>query len=53
MSDELRDAIAKVLEGFEQGIFVRSTESDDDSAWAIKLYPYLRALAVMQEEIER
>lgn len=43
----LREAGAKVCEGFDQGVFIRSTKGDDDSAWAIRLMPYLRALAAL------
>lgn len=54
MSDELTQgeihaAVRTVLDGFERGVFVRSTANDDDPAWAIKVFPYLRALAIIQE----
>lgn len=49
----LREAIAKVLEGFETGVFVRSTEADDDAAWAMKLLPYIHALAVMSQALKQ
>ena len=51
MSKELTEAIRRVLEGFETGVFVRSVEKDNDPAWAMKLIPYLRALAVLQEAV--
>ena len=44
------EAIAKVLEGFDLGVFVRSTEHDGDSDWAIKCFPYIRALGVLAQE---
>ena len=46
----VQDAIDKVLEGFEVGVFVRAMRADSDPAWAIKLFPYLRALATLQRE---
>lgn len=46
----LREAGAKVCEGFDDGLFIRSTKGDGDSGWVIKLLPYLRALAVLAEK---
>ena len=43
-------AAKTVLEGFEAGVFVRDVRHDDDPAWAIRLFPYLRAIAVLQGE---
>jgi hypothetical protein len=43
----LRKAGATVLRGFDDGAFVRDTRGDGDPAWAIKLLPYLRALAAL------
>jgi hypothetical protein len=43
----LREAGATVLRGFDDGAFVRDTRGDGDPAWAIKLLPYLRALAAL------
>lgn len=45
---ETREAISKVMEGFDRGVFVRNTVGDGDPAWAVKLFPYLRALGVLQ-----
>lgn len=39
-----REAVAKVLEGFDKGIFVRNVEGDVASDWAVKAFPYLQAL---------
>ena len=44
-----RDAVAKVLEGFDRGIFVRSTDDDGDAGWVVRLLPYITALAVLRE----
>lgn len=44
----LADALAGVLDRFESGVFVRSTEGDSDPAWLIKAMPHLRALAHAQ-----
>ncbi|MES0385792.1 MAG: hypothetical protein ABUJ98_14555 [Hyphomicrobium sp.] len=48
--ERLREAGSKLCEAFDKGIFIRSTKGDGDPAWAIKLLPYLRALAVFAEE---
>jgi hypothetical protein len=52
MDTELRDAIHKVLEGFDKEVFIRNTAGDTESAWALKLFPYLRALAVLAQATE-
>ena len=49
----LNDAIRKVLKGFDERVFVRSTTGDDDPAWASKLLPYVQALAVLSAHIDR
>jgi hypothetical protein len=49
-NERLREAGSKVCEAFELGMFTRSTKGDDDPAWAIKLLPYLRALAIFAED---
>lgn len=41
----LRTALEAILQGFDRGVFVRSTDGDSDPAWAIKLFPYVKALA--------
>lgn len=48
MSD-LHAAIRTVLRGFDEGVFVRSTDGDGNPAWAIKLFPFIQALAVLQQ----
>lgn len=48
---DLLEAAAKVCEGFDQGVFVRAAR-DEDPAWAIKLFPYLRALGVLAAAVE-
>lgn len=47
------DAIRKVLEGFDKGVFVRNIERDADPAWAVKLLAYLGALAVLRRHVDR
>jgi len=37
-NERLREAITKVLEGFELGFFVRGTKGDAASDWAVKSY---------------
>lgn len=45
----LDDAIAKVIEGFDRGVFVRDTTYDYESGWATEAVPYIQALAVLGE----
>ncbi len=52
MSDEEKVAVRTVLEGFDQGIFIRDTSRDHEPGWGIKLLPYLRAMAVLQKAVE-
>ena len=47
--DRLNEAIAKVVEGFDTGIFIRDTAKDYLSDWAVKLLPYTIALRVLTE----
>lgn len=49
MTNQVRKVIEKVVEGFDKGIFVRSTAEDTEAGWAMKLAPYLAALAALQE----
>lgn len=49
---ELEKAAKTVFEGFEAGMFVRDVHHDDDPAWAIRLVPYIRALAVLAQDGE-
>lgn len=44
-SERLGAAIKTVMEGFQSGIFVRSTEGDGQADWAFKMIPYVGALA--------
>ena len=44
----LLNACKVVLDGFDKGVFVRNTALDDASDWAIKLFPYLKALGDIQ-----
>jgi len=41
-----------VLDGFDKGIFVRSTQGDDKPGWAIDLMPYLAALGRLAKALE-
>ena len=46
-SEEAVAAIRKTLEGFDKQIFVRNIEGDTAPDWAIKAFPYIRALGVL------
>ena len=50
--DKVRKDVAKILDGFEEGAFVRDTRGDDDPAWAIKFFPYLQALTRLKEWVD-
>ena len=45
---DLLEAICKVIEGFECGVFVRSIANDHEPNWAIRALPYLLALAKLK-----
>lgn len=42
---DLLAALTRILAAFDAGVFCRSTDNDGDSAWAIKCFPHLKALA--------
>lgn len=48
----LEEAVRTILRGFNEGVFVRSIENDDDPRWAIKLLPFIQALAVAQQALK-
>jgi hypothetical protein len=52
-AEELADAVKTILDGFDKRLFVRSIANDNDSFWAIKLFPYLKALAVAQQVMKQ
>lgn len=43
--DRLRALLATICDGFDQGVFCRDVSGDARGGWAIKLLPYLKALA--------
>lgn len=45
---DLTPDVQTVLRGFAEGVFVRSTENDHESDWAVKLLPFIQALAQLQ-----
>lgn len=51
IADVERD-VRKVLEGFEVGVFLRDVRDDGKSDWAIRLFPYLTAMARLQKWLE-
>lgn len=48
----MTDAIRKVLDGFHEGVFVRSVAEDRDPAWAIRVFPYIKALGVLAAAVD-
>ena len=51
INSKILTAAKGVIAAFDAGVFVRSTRSDDDPAWAIKLLPHLRSLAQLSEAV--
>ena len=50
---QAKDAARTILDGFDKGVFNRNITNDGESAWAIKLLPYIVALAKLQEWVNR
>ena len=46
---KMREAALTVLRGFDEGVFVRSILGDDDTGWAFRLFPFVRALTDLRE----
>ncbi len=44
----VREAAQRVLEGFESGVFIRNVSRDSEPGWALKVIPYIQALATLQ-----
>ena len=47
--ETLRAEVAKVLEGFDLGFFVRNTKDDGRSDWAVRFFPYAVALGKLAD----
>ena len=50
--DRLRKACRIIIQAFDDGVFVRSTERDNNPKWAIELLPYIAALKTLDETRE-
>lgn len=48
---DFRNAVRTILRGFDEGVFVRNIDNDHDSAWAIRLFPFIQAIAVAQQAV--
>lgn len=51
--ENVRHACMTIMRGFDQGVFVRSTERDQNPKWAIELLPYIQALKALHEEAQK
>ncbi len=51
--DSLLSALQVVMRGFDEGIFVRDISHDADPSWAVKLLPYVVALATLQKAVSK
>ena len=49
--EQMTIAAQAVLEGFDRGVFVRSTEQDHQDGWALSLLRYVQALCILQEQV--
>jgi hypothetical protein len=47
--DKVVAAIRKLNEAFDREVFIRNTDHDGEPGWAMKLLPYIQALAVLNE----
>lgn len=45
----IKAAVKIILQAFDKGVFVRSTERDNNPKWAIELLPYIQALKQLHE----
>lgn len=50
--EELYEILRDILGDFEKGVWVRSCESDDNPAWAMKMILPLKTLARAKEAVE-
>lgn len=50
-TEKWRPAVETVLRGFDEDVFVRSIEYDSDPGWAMKLLPFIQALAQLSVAI--
>lgn len=48
----LAAAAKTVLRGFDEGVFVRNTAHDQDPGWAIRLMPFIAALAIVKRAVD-
>lgn len=47
--DELAQAVRTILRGFDEHVFVWSIDGDTRPDWAIRLFPFIRAIGKAQE----
>ena len=50
-SPELLESVKVILDGFEKGVFVRDVTRDIESSWALRLIPFIKALADAQRAV--
>lgn len=53
MDEKLLADLKIILKAFDDGVFVRNTDHDNESMWALKLVPILAALGRIQLAVER
>lgn len=50
---ELLESLKTIMDGFEEGIFVRNISGDEKGDWALRLIPFIAALGKAQAAIEK
>lgn len=51
-SEDVRTAVARVLEGFDSGVFVRDTSGDSSPGWHKRIAPYVAAITTLGKFVE-
>ena len=44
LETQLATSLRTILQGFDDGVFVRDVSQDDDASWAMRLVPFVFAL---------
>lgn len=50
---DLYESLKVILDGFEEGIFVRNISGDEKGDWAMRLIPFLAALGKAQAALAK
>ena len=50
---DLYGALKRIMNGFDDGVWVRSTKDDDDPLWALKIISHIQALGAAMAAIQK